>query len=136
MARLPLLIISGPFSPPASNATVVRQLPYGQSKVFYSLVHNGNLSAHGSNFSVASSPAVAVFAFLTKSKDQLVDCNLCQIMVVWQFLTRFYWSSSSIGITLNTVSVAVLKYNNTLITRNSTVYGDVRSVNVGAVAET
>ena len=63
------------------------------------------------------------------------DCNPCQIMVGWQSIFRVYWYNSSIGIPLDTVSVAVTKYNNTAITMSSTVYGDIDSINVSSVAE-
>ena len=56
-------------------------------------------------------------------------------MVGWESISRVYWYSSSIGITLDTVSLIVTKYNNTAVTRSSTVYGDIDTVNVSSVAE-
>ena len=56
-------------------------------------------------------------------------------MVAWKSITRSYWYNSSIGIPLETVSVVVTKYNNTAVTKDSTVYGDINSVNVSTVAE-
>ena len=65
----------------------------------------------------------------------MADCNRCQIMAAWTYITQYSRYNSSIGITLDTVSVAVTKYNNTSITRSSTEYGDTDSVNVSTVAE-
>lgn len=96
---------------------------------------NGNLSAHGSISSAVPSPAITASASLTQSRDQIEDCNPCQIMVGWQSISRVYWYNSSIGIPLDTVSVVVTKYNNTAITMSSTVYGDIDSINVRTVAE-
>ena len=56
-------------------------------------------------------------------------------MVAWESIVRVYWYNSSIGITLDTVSLIVTKYNNTAITRTSTMYGDIDSVNVSSVGE-
>ena len=57
------------------------------------------------------------------------------VMAAWDSISRVYWYNSSIGVTLDTVSLVVTKYNNTAITRTSTVYGDLKSVNVSSVAE-
>ena len=56
-------------------------------------------------------------------------------MAAWESIFRVYWYNSSIGVTLDTVSLIVTVYNNTAITRTSTVYGDLESVNVSSVAE-
>ena len=96
---------------------------------------SSNLSAHGSVSPVASSPAVTASASLTQSGDQVASCNACVIMVGWDGLFRAYWYNSSIDITLDTVSVVVTKYNNTAVTKSSTVYGDIDPVNVSTVSE-
>ena len=57
------------------------------------------------------------------------------MMAAWESIHRVYWYNSSIGVTLDTVFLIVTKYNNTAITRTSTVYGDLNSVNVSNVAE-
>ena len=56
-------------------------------------------------------------------------------MAAWESIFRVYWYNSSIGVTLDTVFLIVTKYNNTAITRTSTVYGDLKSVNASSVAE-
>ena len=63
----------------------------------------------------------------------MADCNRCQIMAAWTYITRYSRYSSSIGITLDTV--AVTKYNDTSITYSNLTYGDIDSVNVSTVAE-
>ena len=95
----------------------------------------GNLSAHASISSVASSPTVTASASLSRSVEQVADCNPCMIVAAWSSISRVYWYSSSLGITLDTVSLAVTQYNNTAITRTSTVYGDIDSINLSTVAE-
>ena len=65
----------------------------------------------------------------------MASCNPCLIIVDRDVLFRAFWYNSSIGITLDTVSVIVTKYNNTAITKSSTVYGDLDLVNVSSVAE-
>ena len=57
------------------------------------------------------------------------------MMAAWESIFRVYWYNLSIDVTLDTVSLIVTKYNNTAITRTSTVYGDLESVNVSSVAE-
>ena len=95
----------------------------------------GNLSSHASISSRASSPTVTASASLTRSKDQVADCNRCQIMAAWKHLTRYSRYSSAIGITLATTYVAVTKYNNTSITWTGSAWGDIGSVNVSTVVE-
>ena len=95
----------------------------------------GNLSAHASFSSVASSPAVTASASLSQSVEQVADCNPCMIVAAWSGISRVYWYSSSLGVTLDTVSLVVTQYNNTAITRTSTAYGDIDSVNMSTVAE-
>ncbi|KAL8778641.1 MAG: hypothetical protein Q9213_007331 [Squamulea squamosa] len=50
-------------------------------------------------------------------------------------LSRVYWWNSTVGITLDTVSVVVTQYNNTAITGQTTVFGDLSSVDVDTVSE-
>ena len=95
----------------------------------------GNLSAHASISSVASSPAVTASASLSQSVEQVADCNPCMIVAAWSSISRVYWFSSSLGVTLDTVSLAVTQYNNTAITSTSTVYGDIDSINMSTVVE-
>ena len=102
----------------------------------------GSFPASSSNFSahclvslVASSPAVTAFASLNQSGDQDASCKSCMINVGLDYLFRAYWYTSPLGITLDTVSVVVTKYNNTAVTKRSTVYGDSDLINVSSVSE-
>ena len=95
----------------------------------------GNLSAHGPISSVVTSPIVTASASLTQSGDQVAGCSPCQIVAAWELISRVYWYNSSIGVTLDTISVVVTKYNDTAITSSSTVYGDLHSINPSTVAE-
>ena len=95
----------------------------------------GNLYAHASNSSVASSPAVTASASLSQLVEQVADCNPCMIVTAWSSISRVYWFSLSLGVILDTVSLAVTQYNNTAITRTSTVYGNIDSVNMSTVVE-
>ncbi|CAD6587550.1 MAG: hypothetical protein ASARMPREDX12_002934 [Alectoria sarmentosa] len=63
------------------------------------------------------------------------DCNPCQIIVAFEGLFRIYWYSSTLGLTLDTVSEAITKYNNTAITSTTTIYGNLNSVNSSTVTE-
>ena len=45
------------------------------------------------------------------------------------------WWTSSLSLTLNTVSVLVTQYNNTAVTRTTTLYEDVKSVNITTMKE-
>lgn len=46
---------------------------------------------------------------------------------------RVHWYTSTLGLTLDTVSVLVTQYNNTAITRTTTIHGDVNSLNVKTI---
>ena len=57
-------------------------------------------------------------------------------MVAFSSLNRVYWYDSTIGLTLDTVSVLVNQYNNTAITTSSTIHGNAGAVNASTVSET
>lgn len=46
---------------------------------------------------------------------------------------RFYWYTSTLGLTLDTVSIIVTQYNNTAITKTTTIHGDVNSLDVNSI---
>lgn len=45
------------------------------------------------------------------------------------------WWTSSLSLTLNTVSVLITQYNNTAVTRTTTIYEDFKSVNITTMKE-
>lgn len=57
-------------------------------------------------------------------------------MVAFNSLSRVYWYDSTIGLTLDTVSVLVNQYNNTAITTSSIIHGNAGAVNASTVSET
>ncbi|KAL8951259.1 MAG: hypothetical protein Q9222_002761 [Ikaeria aurantiellina] len=64
------------------------------------------------------------------------SCPPCQILASGGgFLSRAYWWNSTLGLTLDTVSVVITQYNNTAITGRTTVYGDLKSVQAITVSE-
>lgn len=46
---------------------------------------------------------------------------------------RFYWFNSTLGLTVDTISTIVTQYNNTAITRLTTIYGDVNSLDISTI---
>ncbi|KAL8708682.1 MAG: hypothetical protein Q9220_006507 [cf. Caloplaca sp. 1 TL-2023] len=64
------------------------------------------------------------------------SCPPCQILASGGgFLERVYWWNSTLGLTLDTVSVVITQYNDTAITGRTTVYGDLSSVKATTVSE-
>jgi len=68
------------------------------------------------------------------------DCPQCQINLLGNAgkgvpLVRFGWWSSTLGLTLDTISIVVTKYNNTAITATKTIHGDVSSLDTSTVSE-
>ena len=49
-------------------------------------------------------------------------------------VSRVYWYSSTVGLTLDTVSVFVTQFNKTAVTNNKTIYGQLNTFNVSADA--
>ena len=46
---------------------------------------------------------------------------------------RYYWYNSTLGLTLDTVSIIVTQYNNTAISRTTTIHGDVNSLDINTI---
>lgn len=46
---------------------------------------------------------------------------------------RVFWYNSTLGLTLDTVSIIVTQYNNTAITRTTTIHGDVNSLDINTI---
>lgn len=80
-------------------------------------------------------PTITTSPSLTQAGNQSSDCNPCQIIIAFTGLDRIYWYSSTLSLTLDTVSEAITKYNNTAITSTTTIYGNLNSVNLSTVAE-
>lgn len=65
-------------------------------------------------------------------------CPPCQILVSVGDggMSRVFWFNSTLGLTLDTVSVVVIQYNNsTAITRTTTVLGDVNTLDPRNITE-
>ncbi|KAL8860245.1 MAG: hypothetical protein Q9178_003216 [Gyalolechia marmorata] len=65
------------------------------------------------------------------------QCPPCQIFASagGSFLSRVYWYNSTLGLTLDTVSVIVTQYNDTAVTETSTVHGDFSTLNPHLITE-
>lgn len=50
-------------------------------------------------------------------------------------MSRVFWFNSTLGLTLNNVSVVVTQYNSTVITRTTTVLGDVNTLDPRNITE-
>ncbi|KAL8755127.1 MAG: hypothetical protein Q9199_003859 [Rusavskia elegans] len=83
------------------------------------VVRRGPASSTGSNLQATITPAPAT-----------TQCPPCQILVSAGDggMSRVFWWNSTLDLTLDTVSVVVTQYNSTAITRTTTVFGDVNSL--------
>ncbi|KAL8906254.1 MAG: hypothetical protein Q9171_006341 [Xanthocarpia ochracea] len=65
------------------------------------------------------------------------QCPPCQIFASagGEFLSRVYWYNSTLGLTLDTISVIVTQYNHTAVTERSTVHGDFSTLKPLAITE-
>lgn len=82
-----------------------------------------------------TSPTITTIPSLSQAGNRSSDCNPCQIIIAFTGLNRIYWYSSTLSLTLDTVSEAITKYNNTAVTSTTTIYGNLNSVNLSTVAE-
>lgn len=64
-----------------------------------------------------------------------VTCPQCQIVARYGPLSRALWWDSTLNLTLDTISVLVTQYNDTAVTRTTTIYDDVSSINTSALTE-
>ncbi|KAL8681226.1 MAG: hypothetical protein Q9224_006871, partial [Gallowayella concinna] len=66
------------------------------------------------------------------------QCPPCQINISagGGGMSRVYWWNSTLSLTLDTVSVIVTRYNNTAITKTTTLYGDVSTLDPSNITET
>ncbi|KAL8868341.1 MAG: hypothetical protein Q9198_008213, partial [Flavoplaca austrocitrina] len=59
----------------------------------------------------------------------VTQCPSCQVYPsAGPFLSRVYWYNSTVGLTLDTLSVVITQYNNTTLTQKSTVYGNFSTI--------
>ena len=97
---------------------------------------NGNLStAISSPWPSSISPAFITSAPSTVSAAANVTCPQCQIVARYGPLSVNLWWTSTLNMTLDTISVQVTQYNNTAVTRTTTIYEDVSSVNASTLTE-
>ncbi|KAL9620589.1 MAG: hypothetical protein Q9204_008194, partial [Flavoplaca sp. TL-2023a] len=73
----------------------------------------------------------------TITSAPVTQCPPCQVYpsAAGSFLSRVYWYNSTIGLTLDTLSVVVTQYNKTALTQTSTVYGNFSTVSPYDVPE-
>ena len=100
------------------------------------IVMNGNLSTAISSPSPAStSPATITTAPSTVSAASNVTCPQCQVVARYGPLSVNFWWDSTLNLTLDTISVLVTQYNNTAVTRTTTIYEDVSSLNISTMTD-
>ena len=65
------------------------------------------------------------------------QCPPCQIHASagGNFLSRVYWYNWTLALTLDTISVIVMQYNDTAVTERSTVHGDFNTLNPRNITE-
>ena len=97
---------------------------------------NGNLStAISLPSSSPISAATITSAPSTASAVGNVTCPQCQVVARYGPLSMALWWTSSINLTLDTVSVLVTKYNNTAVTRTTTIHKELSSVNASTMSD-
>lgn len=108
---------------------------FGFASVFgLSPAPNGNLSTAISSPSPSSSlTAVITSAPSIASAASNVTCPQCQIVARFGPLALNRWWDSTLNLTLDTVSVLVTQFNNTAVTRTTTIYEDLSSVNASTL---
>ena len=93
---------------------------------------NGNLSTA---ISSPSSVPTITSAPSTVSGASNVTCPQCQVVARYGPLSVNLWWDSTLNLTLDTISVLVTQYNNTAVTRTTTIYEDVSSLNVSTMTD-
>lgn len=97
---------------------------------------SGNLSTTISSPSPAStSPVTITSAPSTISAASNVTCPQCQVVARYGPLQVNFWWDSTLNLTLDTISILVTQYNNTAVTRTSTIYEDVSSLNASTMTD-
>ncbi|KAL8806538.1 MAG: hypothetical protein Q9182_001321 [Xanthomendoza sp. 2 TL-2023] len=86
---------------------------------------------------VASRTSSGLPATITRAPAKS-QCPPCQINISagGGGMSRVYWWNSTLGLTLDTVSVVVTQYNHTAVTKTTTVHGDVSSLDATNITET
>ena len=88
----------------------------------------------------SSSPSLLSSARITSAPSIVsavanASCPQCQVVARFGPLSMALWWSSSIDLTLDTVSVLVTQYNNTAVTRTTTIHQDLSSLNVSTMSK-
>ena len=97
---------------------------------------NGNISTAG----ITASPSLTNATFITSaasivSASSQFICPQCQILPRDAPLSHLVWWNSTLELTLDTVSVLITQYNDTAVTRTTTIYQDVSLLNSSTVTE-
>ena len=99
---------------------------------------NGNLSSTiGLTLSSLSSkvPSTITSAPSVLPAASNVTCPQCQVIARFGPLSVALWWDKTLNLTLDTISVLVTQYNNTAVTRTTTIYQDVSSLNISTMTE-
>ena len=104
----------------------------------YLVVMNGNLSS--TTAIPLQSPSSKAPSTITSAPSVLPaasnsTCPQCQVVARFGPLSVALWWDHTLNLTLDTISVLVTQYNNTAVTRTTTIYQDLSSLNVSTMTE-
>ena len=100
-------------------AVMIRNLSNTISSPSPSLQSSATITSAPSIFSVGSN----------------ATCPQCQVVARYGPLSMALWWDSTLNLTLDTISILITQYNNTAVTRTTTFYEDVSSINISTLTE-